>query len=95
MVIGVLTLEFRLHGNDSLKGKRRVAQSLKIKLRNKFNLAVAEVAHQDSHDTLVLAAVAVSSDTGRLQSQLHKALNLVVAIDAAELVHDEMEIMHL
>jgi len=72
-----------------------VAQSLKIKLRNKFNLAVAEVAYQDSHETLVLAAVAVSSDAARLQSQLHKALNLVLAIDAAELVHDEMELMHL
>ncbi|MBF0482786.1 MAG: DUF503 domain-containing protein [Desulfovibrionaceae bacterium] len=95
MVIGVLTLEFRLHGNDSLKGKRRVAQSLKIKLRNKFNLAVAEVAHQDSCEFLALAAVAVSCDAVRLQSQLQKALNLVVAIDAAELVHDEIEIMHL
>ena len=29
MVIGVLTVEYALHGNDSLKGKRRVANSLK------------------------------------------------------------------
>ncbi|MCA1944806.1 MAG: DUF503 domain-containing protein, partial [Desulfovibrio sp.] len=43
MVIGTLLLEFTLHGNDSLKGKRNVAQSLKRKLRNKFNVAVAEV----------------------------------------------------
>ena len=31
MVIGVLTVEYALHGNDSLKGKRRVANSLKQK----------------------------------------------------------------
>jgi uncharacterized protein YlxP (DUF503 family) len=65
MVIGILTLEFRLHGNDSLKGKRRVAQSLKRKLRNTFNVAVSEIARQESHETLVLAAVTVSPDATR------------------------------
>jgi len=93
MVIGILTLEFRLHGNDSLKGKRRVALSLKQKLRNTFNVAVSEIAHQDSHDTLVLAAVTVSPDAPRVQGLLQKALNKVVAMDAAELVYDDIEIM--
>jgi uncharacterized protein YlxP (DUF503 family) len=93
MVIGILTLEFRLHGNDSLKGKRRVALSLKQKLRNTFNVAISEIAHQDSHDTLVLAAVTVSPDAARVQGLLQKALNKVVAMDAAELVYDDIEIM--
>ena len=30
MVIAVLTVEYHLHGNDSLKGKRRVANNLKL-----------------------------------------------------------------
>ena len=38
MVIAVLTVEYALHGNDSLKGKRRVANSLKQKVRNTFNV---------------------------------------------------------
>ena len=42
MVIAVLTVEYHLHGNDSLKGKRRVANSLKQKVRNTFNVAIAE-----------------------------------------------------
>ena len=57
MIIGLLRLEFALHGNDSLKAKRNVARSLKQKLRNKFNVAVAEVEAQESHVRLVLAAV--------------------------------------
>ncbi len=93
MVIGILTLEFRLHGNDSLKGKRRVAQSLKRKLRNTFNVAVSEIARQESHETLVLAAVTVSPDATRIQGLLQKALNMVVAMDAAELVYDDIEII--
>lgn len=95
MVVGVLTLQFALHGNDSLKGKRRVAQSLKQKLRNKFNVAAAEVAMQESWDTLVLAAVTVSSDADYVRGQLQKAVNMVEAAALAELVYDDIEILTL
>jgi uncharacterized protein YlxP (DUF503 family) len=95
MVVGVLTLQFALHGNDSLKGKRRVAQSLKRKLRNKFNVAAAETAMQDSWDTLVLAAVTVSADAAYARGLLQKALNMVVATAEAELVDDDIEILTL
>ncbi len=93
MVVGLLTLEFRLHGNDSLKGKRSVAQRLKAKLRNKFNVAVSEVAHHDSHDTLVLVAVTVSPDGNHVRGLLQKALNMVVAADEAELVYEDIELI--
>ncbi len=92
MFIGVLTLEFTLHGNDSLKGKRNVAQSLKHKLRNKFNLSVAEVESQESHTRLVLAAVMVGSDYKYIESKLSKALLMVEAISPEEVTDSEMEI---
>lgn len=92
MIIGVLTLEFRLHGNNSLKGKRQVAQSLKQKLRNTFNVSVAEVEAQEAHQKLVLAVVTVAGDTTRVESQLSKALALVEAMSPAELVRCETEV---
>jgi uncharacterized protein YlxP (DUF503 family) len=95
MVVGVLTLQFALHGNDSLKGKRRVAQSLKQKLRNKFNVAVAEIAMQESWDNLVLAAATVSADATHARGLLQKACNMVVAAAEAELVYDDIEIITL
>ena len=93
MIIGLLTLEYRLHGNDSLKGKRAVAQRIKMKLRNTFNVAVSEVANQDMLDSLVLAAVTVSPDAKHAQGLLQKALNMVVAADEAELVYDDIELI--
>lgn len=92
MHIGVLTLEFTLHGNDSLKGKRSVAQSLKRKMRNKFNVSVSEVADQESHTSLVLAAAMVGSDYVRLQSTLNKVLSMVEAISPEELTGSDLEI---
>ena len=93
MIIGLLTLEYRLHGNDSLKGKRAVAQRIKMKLRNTFNVAVSEVANQDTLDSLVLAAVTVSPDAKHAQGLLQKALNMVVAADEAELIYDDIELI--
>jgi hypothetical protein len=60
--VGVLTLELRLENSHSLKDKRQVVRSLKERLRNKFNVAVAEIAYQDLWQRAALAAVTVSSE---------------------------------
>ena len=60
--VGVLTLELRLEDAHSLKDKRHVVQSLKDRLRSKFNVAVAEIDYQDVWQRAVVAAVTVSSD---------------------------------
>lgn len=45
MYIAHLTIEIALDGNDNLKAKRRVANSLKQKTRNKFNVAILSLIH--------------------------------------------------
>jgi len=47
MPVGVLTLEIQLPYAHSLKDKRSVVQSLRNRLRARFNVAVAELDHQD------------------------------------------------
>ncbi|HBY59081.1 MAG TPA: DUF503 domain-containing protein [Solibacterales bacterium] len=59
--IGVLTLELRLPHAHSLKEKRHVVKSLKDRLRNKFNVSVAEIEYQDLWQSALVAAVTVSS----------------------------------
>ena len=60
--IGVLTMELRLEESHSLKEKRHVVLSLKDRLRHKFNVAVAEIDHQDTWQRSTIAAVTVASD---------------------------------
>ncbi|MBV8730957.1 MAG: DUF503 domain-containing protein [Acidobacteriia bacterium] len=60
-VIGVLTLELRLENSHSLKDKRNVVESLKHRLRNKFNVSVAEIDGQGLWQRATVAAVTVSS----------------------------------
>ena len=47
MVVGVLRLTLFLPENHSLKGKRQVLRSIKDRVRNKFNVSIAE---SDGHD---------------------------------------------
>jgi uncharacterized protein len=68
--IGVVTLELRLENSHSLKDKRHVVESLKNRLRHKFNVAVAEIDHQDLWQRAAVAAVTVSSDHVHAQKVL-------------------------
>ena len=60
--LALLTLNFHLEGCTSLKEKRQVVKSLQERLRNRFNVAVAEIDYQDLWQRSVVAAVTVSSD---------------------------------
>jgi len=68
--IGVLTLELRLENSHSLKDKRHVVKSLKDRLRNKFNVAVAEIDYQDLWQRGVVAAVTLASERGHAERVL-------------------------
>lgn len=60
--VGVLTLEIHVEHSHSLKEKRHVVKSLKDRLRERFNVSVAEIDHLDSWQASVVAAVTVSND---------------------------------
>jgi len=70
MVIGLLTLDLHFPGARSLKDKRQALRSLETRLRNKFNVAVAEVEHQDLWQRARVAVVTVNTDHGHLESTL-------------------------
>ena len=88
--IGVLTLELRLENSHSLKEKRHVVESLKTRLRNKFNVSVAEIDCQDLWQRGVLAAVTVSSDRVHAEKVLRS-----VEDEAASLLGPELAVCTL
>ena len=61
MTVGLLTLELFLPASGSLKDKRQVLSGLLRRLRNKQNVAAAEVGHQDLWQRATVAFVSVSS----------------------------------
>jgi uncharacterized protein len=84
-VIGVLTLELRLGNSHSLKDKRQVVKGLKERLRNKFNVAVAEIDYHDLWQRAAVAAVTVAPDHGHAQRVLQS-----VEAEAASLLGPDL-----
>ncbi len=70
-VVAVLTLEIFIEDSHSLKDKRHVVKSLKDRLRQKFNVAVAEIGGLESWQHSVVAAVTVSNDRVHAEQALH------------------------
>jgi uncharacterized protein YlxP (DUF503 family) len=70
MVIGLLTLELHFPGARSLKDKRQALRSLETRIRNRFNVSLAEVEHQDLWQRARLAVVSVNTDHVHLESTL-------------------------
>lgn len=62
LTVGLLTIELRLPGTTSLKGKRSVVKPLLARLRKEFNASVAEVDGQDQWQRAVIAAACVSAN---------------------------------
>lgn len=72
-VIGVLTLELWVESSQSLKDKRQVVRSLKDRLREKFNVSVAEIDGLDSWQNSVIAVVTVANDRTYAEQVLQAA----------------------
>jgi uncharacterized protein YlxP (DUF503 family) len=70
MPIGLLTLEIFIPDAQSLKDKRQVLRSLKDRLRGHFNVAVAELEHQDLWQRSVVGVVGISSDGRHLEESM-------------------------
>jgi uncharacterized protein YlxP (DUF503 family) len=62
LTIGVCRVDLRLPENHSLKGKRQVIKSITARIHNRFNVAAAEVAGNDSWQLVSLGIACVSND---------------------------------
>lgn len=91
MHIGVCKIRLRIPDSHSLKAKRRVVKSLIARLKNRFNIAVAEVEALDAHQVAILAAVSVSNDIVHLNKIISHVVTFVEANIDAELVDYETE----
>ena len=94
MVVGVAKLSLRLPDNQSLKGKRRVIKRICERLRQRFNVAVAEIDSQDVWQAAELGFVMVGNQGSHINSKLDKAINFIENMQLAEIVDVQMELIH-
>ena len=75
--VGVAHIALHLAENSSLKGKRMVVKSVAQRVRNRFNVAIAEIDTQDAWDVITLAIVCVSDDRRHSNEMLSKVIDFI------------------
>jgi len=93
--VGLLSVDLHIPESRSLKAKRKVVQSIITKLRQRFNVAVAEVEFHDKWQRCKLGVSTVSNEGSHVDEQLRTVLGSIedMAIGRAVILDFEIEIL--
>jgi uncharacterized protein YlxP (DUF503 family) len=92
MFIGICKLELLLLESFSLKDKRQVVRSIIERLKNRFNISIAEVGHLEALKRTALGLALVSNETAYLEKMMGMVINFVEADARVQITGLEKEI---
>ena len=96
MPVAKLILEIEIPHAQSLKDRRQVVRSMKDKLRQGFNLSVAELDEGLVWNRATLGIVTISSSTAYLTGQNHeidRAAQRIATTYGAEIIDSYVELL--
>ena len=91
MIVGSLKVRLLLREAHSLKDKRQVVRSITDRLRNQFNVSVAEVDAKDHRQLAVLGFAAVGEEARAVRVCLEQIVNALRCHPVAEFLDHELE----
>ena len=91
MIVGLLACECIIYNAHSLKEKRAVLQRVMTRLKQKFNISIAEVDFQDTWQRTKIAMAVVSSARNPAEIELQKALKFIDSFPEIERTITDIE----
>lgn len=95
MVIGVMKVRLFSSDPQSLKDKRRLVRSLIERLKNKFNISVAEIGAQDSWNRCEIGITCVSNEAAHADSMLATVINFIESNGWLEITDYSTELVYV
>lgn len=94
MNIGICRLRLRLPGNLTLKGKRQVVKSITARVKNKFDVSIAETDDHDRWQLVTIGIVCLSNNPRHTNEVLSKVIDFIsMSRFEVEIVDYEIEIL--
>ena len=93
MIIGSCKVYLNVPFSHSLKEKRMVVKSIIQKVKNKFNVSIAEVEDQDIHQSIIIGFVEVTTTTAHANSMVQSVINFIDEVSEADLMDTYIEIL--
>jgi len=91
MIVGVAECECMIYDAHSLKDKRAVLQRILTRLKQRFNVSVAEVDYQDTWQRTKIAIAVVTSSRVSTEQELQNAFKLIDSFPEIERTITEIE----
>ncbi len=77
MFVAVGQIELFIPESGSLKSKRFVLSSIKAKVKNKFNVSIAEIDNNDKWQRTTLGISTVTNDRSMSEGTVNKVINFI------------------
>ena len=95
MNTGVGIIKLHIPESQSLKDKRQVLKSVVAKLKNRFNISIAEVDDNDLWQVAMLGISCVSNNDKVVDETFTKVINFIENnYPELEIVNQDIEILH-
>ena len=95
MVVGILKFALRISDAQSLKEKRKVVKSLIARIKNKFNVSIAEVGSNEKWQIAELGICAAGNDRRFINSTIDNILSYLDSIYIGEIISSHIEIINI
>jgi uncharacterized protein YlxP (DUF503 family) len=92
MIVGSLRVRLLVRESRSLKHTRQVVRSIKDRLRNRYNVSVAEVEAQDHRQLAILGLAMVSNEGSHIRTVLAEIVQVLRSHPVAELIDYHLEV---
>jgi uncharacterized protein YlxP (DUF503 family) len=95
VVVGVCQIDLLIPGNASLKGKRKVLRGIIDRVKNRYNISISEIGDNDLWQRSQIGLSVVGNDSRHVNSSLDKVIDFIDGMKLAEIIHSEIEIIHV
>ena len=95
MKIYILKVDLRAVWVHSLKEKIMVVKSITSKLKNKFNISVAEIENQGIHQIVTIGIIGISLDQSTCYSNKENIINFIETNTDAEIINIDEDVLNI
>lgn len=93
MIVGICTIKLTIFEADSLKYKRSILKSIMERLKNKFNISIAEIDLNDTWQSSIIGFSCVTNDSGYANKIINKVISFIDMDTRVEIVDINIEIL--
>ncbi|KAA0805289.1 DUF503 family protein [Bacillus sp. JAS102] len=91
MIIASLSFKCMIYDVHSLKEKRAILQRVLTRVKQRYNVAVSEVGHQDVWQRTEIAIVSVSSNRVICEKEMNRVLEYIDSFPEIERTITQLE----